>query len=109
MYFFIKNIEKTIILPPSALGPKIESLIIQKLIGQVEGKCHPKYGWIIAVYNIVDHGEGLICENADVIFKVKYNAVTFRPVSQEVLDGVVQKVMYFGLHVAVGPMITFIS
>ena len=56
MYFFIKNIEKTIILPPSALGPKIDSLIIQKLITQVEGKCHPKYGWIIAVYNIVDYG-----------------------------------------------------
>jgi DNA-directed RNA polymerase subunit E'/Rpb7 len=81
MYFFIKNIEKTIILPPSALGPKIDNLIISKLISQVEGKCHPKYGWIIAVYNIVDYGEGLICENSDVIYKVKYNAVTFRPIN----------------------------
>jgi len=49
MYFFIKNIEKTIIISPDSLGPKIETFITHKLISSVEGKCHPKYGWIIAV------------------------------------------------------------
>ena len=56
MYFFVKHIEKTIILTPDSLGPNIETHIEHKLISLVEGKCHIKYGWIITVFSLVDCG-----------------------------------------------------
>ena len=75
----------------------------------VEGRCLQKYGWIIAVYNIADFGEGLIFKKSDLLFIVKHNAVTFRPLQKEMLDGELSKVLNFGLHVSFGPMTLFIS
>ena len=48
--------------------------------------------------------------SGDIIFKMSYEAVLFRPFVNEVSDGIIEKILPLdgGIHVKVGPMLVFI-
>ena len=59
---------------------------------------------------MVEYGEGYVKDmTGEVLFKVKYKAIVFRPRSQEVIDGVVVRMNDQGIFLNMGPMNAFIS
>eukprot|EP00126_Sphaerothecum_destruens_P009225 Sdes_comp20464_c0_seq5m14716 len=72
-----------------------------------------RYGYVIMVTSIEDIGKGRIQEGIEwrglVTFKVKYNAVVFRPFKGEVVDAIVTQVNKIGVFANVGPLSIFVS
>lgn len=52
-----------------------------------------KENYIIYLFRVEDSGEGVIDDNGNIVFCVKYSALTFKPVENEVMDGVVKEIM----------------
>lgn len=94
---------------PIYLGSELRKVIIRKTYQDVEGSCHGNTGYIIAITSITNIESGLIVEGGFTLFKVDYNAIVFRPMKNEVMDGIVKNVNKLGLFVLCGPMMCFVS
>lgn len=104
MYARIK-IRDTVRVPPSRFGEDINEVIEDLLWEQFEGKLDREYGMIIGIENIEDLGEGRIIEgDGAVYYDVVFNAITFKPSMQEVVEGEVMEVVEFGAFVTIGPL-----
>jgi len=72
-----------------------------KLYEEVEGTCSGRYGYIIAVIDILSIGNGMLLPTSGYAeFKLKYKAIVFKPFKNQVLDGIVttvNKVSYYFL------------
>lgn len=69
-------------------------IIEAKLHSDVQGTCTGKYGFIIAVLEIIDVGPGIVLPgNGQAEFQTRYKAIVFKPFKGEVLDGVVTNVL----------------
>ena len=63
------------------------------LFAQIEGTCSGRYGFIIAVTDILNTGKGTIREGTgSATFNVQYMCLVFRPFRGEVIDCVVSSV-----------------
>ncbi len=103
MYARIK-LRDTVRVPPSKLGEDIEAVINSLLWEQFEGRLDREYGMIIGIENIEEIGEGRIIEgDGAVYFDVVFNAICFKPMLQEVVEGEVVEVVEFGAFVSIGP------
>lgn len=101
--FFVKIFTESIILDPSSLGRDLENLIRAALIEKVQGSVSQKYGYIICVIKTLEIGKGKILDTTgEVIFNVKYKAVVMKPILNEIIDGVVEKVESYGINVTAG-------
>lgn len=45
-------LEKDLLIAPSDLGPKLNTLLFERLCAQVEGKSYGKYGYVVKVNRI---------------------------------------------------------
>jgi DNA-directed RNA polymerase II subunit RPB7 len=121
-----KDLKHTINLHPSYFGPSTNAFLEQKLYADVEGTCSGKYGYIVAVINIVHIGPGTIQPGAGLAqFIVDYKAIVYRPFKGEVMDGIIKNVgkvrrlsfyqhpdltrTQMGIFADVGPVQVFIS
>lgn len=103
MYARIK-LRDTVRVPPSKLGEDIEKVVNSLLWEQFEGRLDKDYGMIIGIESIEEIGEGRIIEgDGAVYFDVVFNAVCFKPLNQEVVEGEVIEVVEFGAFVSIGP------
>ncbi len=103
MYARIK-LRDTVRVPPSKLGEDIEKVIHSLLWEQFEGRLDREYGIIIGIESIEEIGEGKIIEgDGGVYFDVVFNAICFRPLLQEVVEGEVIEIVEFGAFVSIGP------
>jgi len=67
-------------------------------------------GYIVVVTKVDEIHDGKIRDGiAAVSFPVDYQALVFRPIKNEVVDGVVRTVEQFGFFVTVGPLQVFVS
>ncbi len=104
MYARVK-IKDTVRVPPDRLGEDVEEVINELLWQQFEGKLDKEYGMIVGIESIEEIGEGRIIEgDGGVYFDVVFNAITFKPLLQEVVEGEVVEVVEFGAFVSIGPM-----
>ena len=104
MYARIK-IKDTVRVAPTRLDEDIESVIMDLLWEQFEGKLDREYGMIIGIEEIEDVGEGKIIEGDGAIyFEVTFTAIVFKPMMQEVIEGEVVEVVEFGAFVSIGPL-----
>ena len=102
--------DEAVVMPPSYLGPELQSILKAKLIEKVEGSCTEKYGYIVCVLKVEEISTGKIMDTSgDVLFNIKYRAVVLKPFVNEVLDGVIEKVDKYGIIVSVGPILVFIT
>lgn len=102
--------DQAIVMPPSCLYRDLKNLLKAKLIEKVQGSVSEKYGYVICVISIEEPASGKILDTSgDVLFNMKYKAVVMKPFVGEVVDGVVEKVEKYGVHVGVGPIRVFIS
>jgi DNA-directed RNA polymerase II subunit RPB7 len=108
--FFAMLFEQAIVMPPSSLYKDLKSLLKAKLIEKVQGSVSEKYGYVICVINVEEPSCGKILDTSgDVLFNIKYKAIVMKPFVGEVVDGVIEKVEKYGIHVQVGPIRVFIS
>jgi DNA-directed RNA polymerase subunit E' len=104
MYARIK-IRDTVRVPPSRFGEDINEVIEDLLWEQFEGKLDKEYGMIIGIESIEDVGEGRIIEgDGAVYYDVVFNAISFKPAMQEVIEGEVMEIVEFGAFVTIGPL-----
>lgn len=87
---------------PSYFNPSLSAYLKLSLRRQVEGSCSGRLGYIIAVTqdNLdqpegADEDEGMrgrIKEDGQAVFRLRYQAIVYRPFRGEVVDGVVASV-----------------
>ncbi|KAI9226101.1 MAG: DNA-directed RNA polymerase II subunit rpb7 [Piptocephalis tieghemiana] len=108
--YFIKEMSHTIQLYPTTFGPRVTDLLKTRLRMEIEGSCTGRYGYVVAVLEILDATQGTIIPGAGLAeFDVKYKAVVCKPLKGEVVEGVVGTVNKMGFHVDVGPLNVFVS
>jgi DNA-directed RNA polymerase II subunit RPB7 len=103
------ELEHETLVHPIYFGPDLMNVLMRKVYQEVEGTCSGHTGYIISITSLTRIFKGLIVHGGMAQYTVKYNAIVFRPIKNEVLDGVVKVVNKLGVFVDVGPMPCFIS
>ncbi|KAK9825127.1 hypothetical protein WJX81_000931 [Elliptochloris bilobata] len=108
--FFHLQLEREIELQPKHFGPRLAEILHKKLRTEIEGTCSGRYGFIIAVTDILNTGKGTIRDGTgSATFKVQYMCLVFRPFRGEVIDCVVSSVNKVGFFADAGPLQLFVS
>ncbi|CDH53392.1 dna-directed rna polymerase ii subunit rpb7 [Lichtheimia corymbifera JMRC:FSU:9682] len=108
--FFLKELSHTISLHPSFFGPNMHAQLKDKLYADVEGTCSGRFGYIITVVALLNISKGKVLPGTGLAeFKVKYQAIVFKPYKGEVVDAVVTTVNKMGFFADVGPLQVFVS
>ena len=104
MYKRVRLID-TVEVPPERLGNVTPSLVKQLLQDKLEGRMDEDVGSVVSVVEVHDIGEGAVLPNRPgVYYEVEFDAVTYDPQMQEVVDGTVVEVVEFGAFVGIGPI-----
>jgi DNA-directed RNA polymerase subunit E' len=70
-----------------------------------EGIITRDYGFIIAIVDVIDVGQGIIIPgNANTFHEVKFSMLSFKPVISEVVEGEVVEIVDFGSFIRLGPL-----
>eukprot|EP00301_Raphidiophrys_heterophryoidea_P019389 c4332_g1_i1.p1 GENE.c4332_g1_i1~~c4332_g1_i1.p1 ORF type:complete len:172 (+),score=44.45 c4332_g1_i1:41-556(+) len=108
--FFVVKLDKTILLEPRFFGPDLEKVLVTKVTQDVEGTCSASYGFVICVTNVRRVGLGVILpQQGSAKFRMKFEAVVFRPFKGEVFDTTVTFVNHMGFDASVGPLTVFVA
>lgn len=131
MVFFVQTMRQTVVVPPSALGPRLKEHVREALYGSVEGQTiahtgsqpisadgsvlsssSAGAGFIVAVtrFSEGDIKGGVIDHlNGHVKYSLRYDALVFRPFKNEVMDAVVTSVTDLGIRAEAGPTDVFVG
>ncbi|HTY90215.1 MAG TPA: DNA-directed RNA polymerase [Methanocella sp.] len=92
-------------IPPQRLEEDLEQVITETIRDKLEGRIDKTLGSIVAVLDIVDIGEGhILVGDGAVYYEVTFDAISYRPELQEIVEGEVVEIVAFGAFVSVGPM-----
>lgn len=81
------------------------SILLRLLSDFAVKKATKDMGYFLAVTTLEKIGEGKVRQHTgDVLFPVVFNAITFKIIKGEVLDGVVHKVLKHGVFIKIGPI-----
>mmetsp|Transcript_42292 Transcript_42292/g.67713 ORF Transcript_42292/g.67713 Transcript_42292/m.67713 type:complete len:166 (-) Transcript_42292:2449-2946(-) len=97
---------------PTDLGPALREKIKERLKNSIEGTAMGKIGYVVYVTEINDSdiSRGKIEDSTgQVMYKVKFQAIVFRPFRHEVLDAVVSTALNHGFFCKAGPLQIFVS
>lgn len=104
MYKRVRLVD-TVRVPPERLDDVSKDLVLELLQDKLEGRCDEELGWVVAVTEVHETGEGKILYNeGGVFYEAEFDAIVFEPMMQEVIDGKVSEAVSFGLFVNVGPV-----
>ena len=99
------RLKDTVEVPPEELGDVSPGLVKRLLQDKLEGRMDEEVGSIVSVTEVHDIGEGAVLPNRPgVYYEADFDAVTFDPQMQEVVDGTVVEVVEFGAFVGIGPV-----
>ncbi len=99
------RLKDTVEVPPEELGDVSPELVKKLLQDKLEGRMDEEVGSVVSVTNVHDIGEGAVLPNRPgVYYEADFDAVTFDPQMQEVVDGTVVEVVEFGAFVGIGPV-----
>jgi DNA-directed RNA polymerase subunit E' len=99
------RLKDTVEVPPEELGDVSPDLVKQLLQDKLEGRMDEDVGSVVTVTKVHDIGEGTVLPNRPgVYYEADFDAVTFDPKMQEVVDGTVVEVVEFGAFVGIGPV-----
>lgn len=95
----------TVRIAPELLGAPVEAAVKIALQDKLEGLVDKTIGAIVAIMEVIEVGEGhILAGNAGVYYDAIFNAVTFMPEIQEIIEGTVLEVVEFGVFVGIGPL-----
>ena len=103
--YTITRVEDTIRILPDKFGGDLDEVIKNSVQKTFEGTVRKEYGIIVAVQNIQQIGDGIVIHGDGAMYqKVAFDALTFMPNLQEVVDGVVCEIVEFGAFCHIGPI-----
>ncbi len=104
MYLKAKR-EDVVRIPPERLDEDMDELTRELTRVSLEGRMDAEKNLILLTSNIERVGDGRIVHGDGAVYqKVSFDAIVFRPVLQEVVEGEVCEVLKFGAFVRFGPL-----
>lgn len=104
MYAIVK-VKDTVRIPPKKFGEDLDKVIEETVQKMFEGTMRKDHGIIVVADNIKSIGNGIVIHGDGAIYqKVVFDALTFKPVLQEVLNGIVCEIVEFGAFCHIGPL-----
>jgi DNA-directed RNA polymerase subunit E' len=104
MYTLVK-IHDTIRVPPERFGEDLDEAVKDIVQKTFEGTIRRNHGLIVVVDNIVSLEDGIVIHGDGGMYqKVEFEALTFNPILQELVDGLVCEVVEFGAFCHIGPL-----
>lgn len=104
MYYRVR-IEDTIRIPPNKFGEDLDATVEKLVQKTFEGTMRKQYGVIVAAEDVKSVGNGIVIHGDGAMYqKVAFNALTFKPELQEILDGSVCEIVEFGAFCHIGPL-----
>lgn len=103
--FKLFTLEGKIEIPPFLFNQEktISARII--LSEDYEGIITRNYGFIIAVVDVLEVGQGIIIPgNANTFHEVQFTILSFKPTVSEVVEGTIVEIVDFGSFVRLGPL-----
>jgi len=99
------RLKDTVEVPPEELGDVSPDLVKRLLQEKLEGRMDEDVGSVVSVIDVHDIGEGAVLPNRPgVYYEADFDAITFDPEMQEVVDGTIVEVVEFGAFVGIGPI-----
>jgi DNA-directed RNA polymerase subunit E' len=99
------TLRDTVEVPPESLADVTPGLVKRLLQDKLEGRMDEDVGSVVSVIGVHDIGEGAVIPNRPgVYYEAEFDALTFDPQMQEVVDGEVVEVVNFGAFVGIGPV-----
>ncbi len=99
------TVRDNIRIPPSRFGEEIEKVSLEILREAYEGTMTADLGFIVAVIKVLELGPGRIIPGDGATYhNVVFEALTFKPELQQIIEGEVVEVVDFGVFVRLGPL-----
>jgi DNA-directed RNA polymerase subunit E' len=99
------RLRDTVEVPPRHLADVGPELVKRLLQDKLEGRMDEEVGSVVTVIDVKDIGDGAVLPNKPgVYYEAEFDALTFDPQMQEVVDGEVVEVVNFGAFVGIGPV-----
>jgi DNA-directed RNA polymerase subunit E' len=99
------RLRDTVEVPPEHLAEVTPDLVKKLLQDKLEGRMDEDVGSVVSVVDVHDIGEGAVVPNRPgVYYEAEFDALTFDPKMQEVVDGEIVEVVNFGAFVGIGPV-----
>ncbi|GGM57750.1 DNA-directed RNA polymerase [Halarchaeum rubridurum] len=99
------RLKDTVEVPPEHLADVSPDLVKRLLQDKLEGRMDEDLGSVVTVTEVHEIGDGAVLPNRPgVYYEAEFDAVTFDPEMQEVIDGEVVEVVNFGAFVGIGPV-----
>ncbi|MFH1100663.1 MAG: DNA-directed RNA polymerase [Methanobacteriota archaeon] len=104
MYQLVK-IRETVRIPPQLFGEDLPKIIKETVQQAFEGIIRKDFGVIVVADNVTPLGDGIVIHGDGGMYqKVEFDALTFMPILQEVIDAVICEVVEFGAFCHIGPL-----
>ena len=99
------RLRDTVEVPPRHLADVSPGMVKKLLQDKLEGRMDEDVGSVVSVIEVHDIGDGAVLPNKPgVYYEAEFDALTFEPQMQEVVDGEVVEVVNFGAFVGIGPV-----
>lgn len=104
MYTLVK-LDDTVRVPPERFSDDLEEAIKEIVRNTFEGTIKRQHGLIISVDNIESLGNGIVIHGDGGMYqKVRFDALTFNPILQEITDAIICEIVEFGAFCHIGPL-----
>ncbi|MBX0286945.1 DNA-directed RNA polymerase [Haloarcula salinisoli] len=99
------RLRDTVEVPPRHLADVSPGMVKKLLQDKLEGRMDEDVGSVVSVIEVHDIGDGAVLPNKPgVYYEAEFDALTFDPQMQEVVDGEVVEVVNFGAFIGIGPV-----
>jgi DNA-directed RNA polymerase subunit E' len=99
------RLKDTVEVPPRELANVEPALVKRLLQDKLEGRMDEEVGSVVSVVEVHEVSQGRVLPNRPgVYYEAEFDAITFDPEMQEVVDGLVVEVVEFGAFVGIGPV-----
>ncbi len=103
--YMMTEAQKIIRIPPARLGEDIDEIVGEIAAESFEGKLQDDRTISVLVKKAEAIGDGKIVHGDGAVYQnVKFTHLVFKPVDNEVIEGVVQEITSFGAFVRFGPL-----
>jgi len=104
MYYKIR-LGDTVRIPPDKFSDDLNKVVTDIVQQTFEGKMRKNHGIIVVTEDIKPVGDGIVIHGDGAMYqKVIFDALTFKPELQEVLDAAVCEIVEFGAFCHIGPL-----
>lgn len=104
MYYKVR-LKDTVRIPPTLFSEDLNEVVTNIVQKTFEGTMRKNHGVIVVADNIEPVGSGIVIHGDGAMYqKVTFDALTFKPELQEVLDALVCEIVEFGAFCHIGPL-----